>query len=75
MIFYIYVILAWNEIRRSAIFGREIEVPDREVFSRRKKINFSGKIVISSTVDHCKCFICQCMVLLNNIVHCSAPFW
>ena len=30
----IHVILAWNEIGRSAIFGREIEVPDREVFSR-----------------------------------------
>ena len=40
---YIHVILAWNEIGRSAIFGREIEIPDREVFSRRKKINFSGK--------------------------------
>ena len=40
------MILAWNEIGRSAIFGREIVnfgVPDREVFSRRKNVNFSGK--------------------------------
>ena len=36
----IHVILAWIEIGRSAIFGREIEVPDREVFSRRKKNQF-----------------------------------
>ena len=36
----IHVILAWNEIGRSAIFGREIEVPDRELFSRRKKNQF-----------------------------------
>ena len=40
------MILAWNEIGRSAIFGREIGVPDREVFfaaKKKKKINFSGK--------------------------------
>ena len=34
------MILAWNEIGRSAIFDREIEVPDGEVFSRRKKNQF-----------------------------------
>ena len=51
----IHVILAWNEIGRSAIFGREIEVPDREVFLRRKK-KLVAKIVISSTIDHCKMF-------------------
>ena len=50
------MILAWNEIGRSAIFGREIGVPDREVFSRRKKSILVAKIVISSTVDHCKMF-------------------
>ena len=51
------MILAWNEIERSAIFGREVEVPDREVFSRRKKKSILvAKIVISSTVDHCKMF-------------------
>ena len=33
----IHVILAWNEIGRYAIFGREIGVQDREVFSWRKK--------------------------------------
>ena len=60
----IHVILAWNEIGRSAVFGREIGVPDKEVFSRRKKQqqktnNFSGKIVISSTVVTVKCFICH----------------
>ena len=38
--FHHIVILAWNEIGRSAIFGREIEVPDREVFSRQKKNQF-----------------------------------
>ena len=47
----IHVILAWNEIGRSAIFGREIEVPDREVFSRRNKINFSGK---NCYFQHCR---------------------
>ena len=31
----IHMILAWNEIGRSAIFGREIGVPDREVFSQK----------------------------------------
>ena len=41
---FIHVILAWNEIGRSAIFGREIGVPDSDFFfSRRKKFNFSGK--------------------------------
>ena len=52
----IRVILAWNEIGRSAIFGREIGVPAREFFSRRKKSILVAKIVISSTVDHCKMF-------------------
>ena len=47
----IHVILAWNEIGRSAIFGREIGVPDREVFSRRKEINFSGK---NCYFQHCR---------------------
>ena len=35
--FVIHVILAWNEIGRSSLLGREIGAPDREVFSRRKK--------------------------------------
>ena len=51
----IHVILAWNEIGRSAIFGREIGVPDREVFFAAKKSILVAKI-ISSTVDHCKMF-------------------
>ena len=72
----ILVILAWNEIGRSAIFGREIGVPDREVFSwRKKKSILVAKIVISSTVDHCKMFYLPVYGMLNNIVHCSAPFW
>ena len=59
----IHVILTWNEIWRSAIFDREIRVPDREVFSwRKKKTILVAKIIISSTVDPCKMFICQCMV-------------
>ena len=28
--------LSWAQIGRSAIFGREIGVPDREIFSRQK---------------------------------------
>ena len=53
----IHVILAWNEIGKSAIFGRETEVPDRVVFLRRKKKSILvANIVISSTVDHCKMF-------------------
>ena len=36
MLHIIHVILAWNEIGRSAIFGREIGVPDREVFRGKK---------------------------------------
>ena len=71
----IHVILAWNEIGRSAIFGREFGVPDREVFSRRKKSILVAKIVISSTVDHCKMFYLPVYGMLNNTVHCSAPFW
>ena len=50
------MILAWNEIGRSAIFGREIGVLDREVISRQKKSILVAKFVISSTVDHCKMF-------------------
>ena len=52
----IHVILAWNEIGRSAIFGRKTGVPDREVFSQRKKSILVAKIDISSTVGHCKMF-------------------
>ena len=66
-----YVILAWNEKGRSAIFGREIGVPDREVFSWRKKLILVAKIVISSTVDHCKMFYLPVYVMLNNTVHCQ----
>ena len=47
----IHVILAWNEIGRSAIFGREIGVPDREVFSRQKLLFPAPLITV-------KCFIC-----------------
>ena len=35
--FAIHVIFSWAQIGRSAIFGREIGVPDREIFSRQKK--------------------------------------
>ena len=31
------MIFSWAQIGRSAIFGREIGVPDREIFSRQKK--------------------------------------
>ena len=56
MIAYIYVIFSWAQRGRSTIFGREIGVPDREVFSVSKIFNFSVKIIICSTVDHCKMF-------------------
>ena len=39
----IHVIFSWAQIGRSAIFGREIGVPDREIFSRQKKIKFNVK--------------------------------
>ena len=39
----IHVIFSWAQIGRSAIFGREIGVPDREVFSRQKIFKFNVK--------------------------------
>ena len=44
----IHVIFSWAQIGTSAIFGREIGVPDREIFSRQKIFKFN--------VDHCKMF-------------------
>ena len=41
----IHVIFSWAQIGRSAIFGREIGVPDREIFSRQKKSGLMSKIV------------------------------
>ena len=35
----IHVIFSWAQIGRSAIFGREIGVPDREIFLRQKIFN------------------------------------
>ena len=42
-IYNIHVIFSWAQIGRSAIFGREIGVPDREIFSQQKKIKFNVK--------------------------------
>ena len=39
----IHVIFSWAQIGRSAIFGREIGVPDREIFSRQKIFKFNVK--------------------------------
>ena len=39
----IHVIFSWAQIGRSAIFGREIGVPDREIFLRQKIFKFSVK--------------------------------
>ena len=50
----IHVIFFWAQIGRTAIFGREIGVPEREIFLRQKKSILVSKIVICSTVDHCK---------------------
>ena len=52
----IHVILAWNEIGRSAIVGREIGSQIGRFFRGEKKSILVAKIVISSTVDHCKMF-------------------
>ena len=41
----IHVIFSWTQIGRSAIFGREIGVPDREIFSRQKYSSLMSKIV------------------------------
>ena len=38
-----HVIFSWAQIGRSAIFGREIGVPDREVFSLPKIFKFNVK--------------------------------
>ena len=43
--YFIHVIFSWAQIGRSAIFGREIGVPDREIFSRQKKSGLMSKIV------------------------------
>ena len=40
---FIHVIFSWAQIGRSAIFGREIGVPDREIFSRQKIFKFNVK--------------------------------
>ena len=59
----IHVIFSWVQIGRSAIFGREIGVPDREIFSRQKMFKFNvKKLFICITVYHCKMFISQRMV-------------
>ena len=39
----IHVIFSWAQIGRSAIFGREIGVPDREIFSQQKIFKFNVK--------------------------------
>ena len=42
---FIHVIFSWAQIGRSAIFGRAIGVPDREIFSQQKKSSLMSKIV------------------------------
>ena len=39
----IHVIFSWAQLGRSASFGREIGVPDREIFSRQKIFKFNVK--------------------------------
>ena len=41
----IHEIFSWAQIGRSAIFGREIGVPDREIFSREKYSRLVSKII------------------------------
>ena len=53
----IHVIFSWAQIGRSAIFGREIGVPDREIFFVAKNIQVQcQKLFICITVDYCKMF-------------------
>ena len=53
----IHVIFSWTQIGRFGFPDREIGVSNREIFLRQKIFNFSvSKIVICSTVDHCKMF-------------------
>ena len=62
-ILHIHMIFSWTQIRRSAIFGREIGVPDREIFSRQKIFKFNVKnCLIASPYITVKCFISQRMV-------------
>ena len=44
-------------------------------FFRGKKKSILVAKIISSTVDHCKMFYLPVYGIVNNIVHCSAPFW
>ena len=37
------MMFSWAQIGRSAIFGREIGVPDREFFSQQKIFKFNVK--------------------------------
>ena len=39
----VHVIFSWAQIGRSAIFGREIGVPDREICSWQKIFKFNVK--------------------------------
>ena len=39
----IHVTVSWAQIEGSAIFGREIGVPDREIFAAKKSPYFSVK--------------------------------
>ena len=51
------MIFSWAQIGRSAIFGREIGVQDREIFlQQKKKTSLMSKLFICISVDHCKMF-------------------
>ena len=55
---FLHVIFSWAQIGRSAIFGREIGVPDREIFSRQKIFKFNVKnCLFASPYITVKCFI------------------
>ena len=57
------MIFSWAQIGRSAIFGREIGVPDREIFLRQKIFKFNVKnCFFASPYITVKCFISQRMV-------------
>ena len=47
---HIHVIFSWAQIGRSAIFGREIGVPDREIFSQQKIFKFNVKTCLFASL-------------------------
>ena len=74
------MIFSGAQIGRSATFGRQTGVPDREMFLRQKKKKsiLVSKIVLCSTVHHCKMFYLPAYGYLEVNEMCqfhSSMFW